>query len=293
MRAFIKQLNENVLTLDKSVQKDILKFSKRLESYSHVPTNEKEILRTKPFASNQNLVAFVLQNMQEYPYPAKSDYPFDTISYWYCIALFIVSEEEKSSAFVLNLINEFIEKNHNDLWQFRRLLESIELKEYQAVKKKIDSYFLSKQIHLESYKWAEQIGLELPKDNSWMFYFEISTDGKFRFGNDLSEEEKVSRLRLKVSVYPLQGEKCWEIELSNWKNSVSAWWPTLSERTIRLSHKPNDYTLKTKPSLQNLKELIKEIESVFNISFDKTMYNQTFKGKIKNKNAIQKWLLEA
>ncbi|WP_298781943.1 hypothetical protein [uncultured Polaribacter sp.] len=292
MREFIEQINKNLKNIPKDKQKEILKFSKRLESYTHVPTNEKEINRMKPFSTNKFLINFILKEIDTYNYPKVSKYPFDIISYWYCIALLILSEDEKGNDYVIGLAKRFLKNEHLDLWQFRRLLEPIKIRDYKIIKKEIASYFLSKLNDLESYKWAKQIGLELPKDNSWIFFFKISTDGKFRFGNDLTDLEKEKRLSITVSVYPLQGEKCWEIELKNWNNSISAWWPNLSERKIRLSKNKNDYILKTKPSLYSLKEIIKEVENVFNVKFDKTIYSKRFKGKIKNKNAVQKWLNE-
>jgi len=292
MRVFIEKLNKNAQNLPKNEAKDILKFAKRLESYTHVPSNEKEINRIKIFSSNTFLVNFILKNIEQYPYPNESKYPFDIISYWYCIALFIMSKEEKARGFVINMAEEFMHNEHLDLWQIRRLLEAVNPKEYQNIKEKISSYFISKQEYLESYIWAKKIGLELPKDNSWMFFFEISTDGKFRLGNDLTETEKEQRLRITVSVYPLQGQNCWEIELKNWNNSISAWWPNLSEREIRLSKQNRNYKLKTKPSLLNLKKVIEEVETEFNVKFNKTIYSKRFKGKIKNKNAVQKWLNE-
>jgi ribosomal protein L23 len=290
MREFIEIINKNVNDVSKVEQKEILNFLKRLQSYIHVPSNEKEINRMKAFSSKKFLVNFILKNLENYPYPRISTYPFDIISYWYCIALLILSEDTKGKDYVFGLAKQFIKNEHLDLWQFRRLLEFINIEEYGGIKKEIELYFLSKQNDLDSYKWAKQIGLELPKDNSWMLFFELSTDGKFRFGNDLTELEKEKRLRMTISVYPLQGERCWEIELKNWNNSISAWWPNLTEREIRLSKKKNNYVLKTEPSILNLKEVINEVETVFNVKFDKTIYSKRFKGKIRNKNAVQKWL---
>jgi hypothetical protein len=292
MRELIKKINESAISLSKLKKKEALKFSKRLESYTHVPTNKKEIERMSSFSSNEFLVNFVLQVIENYKYPKESKYPFDIISYWYCLCFLILSNEDKTTEFTINLGNQFLEKEHNDLWQFRRILEFIDNPKYKVLIKNIENYFASKQNDLESYKWAKEIELELPSNNKWALFFEISTDGKFRFGNDLTTKEKESRLRITTSVYPLQSEKCWEIELKNWNNTISAWWPTLSKNEIRLEKKRKNYVLKTEPSLRNLKEVIKEIETVLGAKFDKTIYLKRFKGKIKNKNALQKWLLE-
>lgn len=292
MRALIKKINESVDAFPKEEKKEILKFTKRLESYIHVPTNKKEVERMLPFAHKDYLIDYILKNINDYKYPEKSEYPFDIISYWYCLALFVQSERKEAKNFVQNLIEKFLNSEHEDLWQFRRFLSAFEsTTEYDKAKETIENYFLSKQDSLESYLWAKEIGLELPSDNNWILFFEISTDGEFRFGNDLSEEEKERRLVIKTSAYPLQGKKCWEIELNNWNNSISAWWPNLSEREVIIDNKKN-YYLKTMPSLRNLKELIQELEDHFAINFKRQIYLKTFKGKIKNKNAVQKWLLE-
>ncbi|WP_298503501.1 hypothetical protein [uncultured Maribacter sp.] len=292
MRELIEKLNKSTINLSKLEKKEALKFSKRLESYTHVPTNKKEIERMNSFISNEFLVSFVLQIIENYKYPRESKYPFDIISYWYCLCFLILSNQDKATEFSINLGNQFLEKNHNDLWQFRRLLEFIDNPKFKVLTKNIENYFLSKQNDLESYKWAKEIGLELPNDNNWALFFEISTDGRFRFGNDLTPKEKESRLRITTSVYPLQGGKCWEIELKNWNNTVSARWPTLFKNEIRLEKKRKNYVLKIEPSLRNLKLVIEEIETILDTRFDKTMYMKRFKGKIKNKNAVKKWLLE-
>jgi len=292
MSELINKINESVVNLSKSEQKKILKFSKRLESYIHVPTNKKEFERMISFASNDFLVNFVLKVLDDYKYPEESKYPFDIVSYWYCICLLALSNIEEARKFPINLGNQFLKIEHNDLFLFRRILAFIKDTAYEPLTKDIENYFLSKQNELESYKWAKEIGLELPSDNNWALFFEISTDGKFRFGNDLTDKEKENRLRITTSVYPLRDKKCWEIELKNWNKTISAWWPTLSKNEIKLEKKRKSYTLKTEPSLRGLKEVIQEIETALDIKLDRTIYSKRFKGKIKNKSAVQKWLME-
>lgn len=292
MRELIKRINEGAINLSKPEQKEILKFSKRLESYIHVPSNIKEIERMNSFASNTFVVNLIYLELIDYTYPKEGKYPFDKISYWYCICLLMLSNQEDAKKFVLDLGHNFLETQHLDLWQFRRILECTQNPEYKLLTKQIENYFLSKQNELESYKWAKEIDLKLPKDNNWALFFEISTDGRFRFGKDLTDREKENRLRITTSVYPLKGKECWEIELKNWNNTISAWWPVISKNELKLEKKRKKYILKTEPSLRNLKTVIEEIEETLNVTFNRTIYSKKFKGEIKNKNAVQKWLLE-
>ncbi len=95
-----------------------------------------------------------------------------------------------------------------------------------------------------------------------------------------------------LAVILMNNARIWEIELKNWNNTISAWWPTRSKNEIRLDKKRKNYTLKIEPSLRGLKEVIQEIETVLETKFDGTIYSKRFKGKIKNKNAAQKWLLD-
>lgn len=71
---------------------------------------------------------------------------------------------------------------------------------------------------------------------------------------------------------------------------ITAWWPIITERTIKLDNKWKNYKLKTTPSLRNLKNVIQEIEKVLNVKFERNIYLKTFSGKIKNKKAAQNWL---
>lgn len=292
MTELITIISKHIESLAEEEQKDVLKFSKRLESYIHVPVNEKEYKRMAVFATNSATVQVVLKSLSEYNYPKKYNHTFDIISYWYGLALLVQSENKEAKKFVLDLINNFLQSKHPDLSQFRRFLSFItHTKEFDTIKVTVENYFLSKQNELESYNWAKEIGLELPEDDKWYINFEISTDGKFRSGNSLSTKEKESRLILIVTAYPLRRENnCWEIELKNWNKSITAWWPIITERTIKLDNKWKNYKLKTTPSLRNLKNVIQEIEKVLNVKFERNIYLKTFSGKIKNKNAAQNWL---
>ena len=277
----------------KAEQKALAKLYNRLESYIDTPTDPKHILRMAPFASNAHLVNTVLEALRQYNYPEKSGYPFDIISYWYCISLLALSEQQEANDFVRNLASDFLQQEHSELWLFRRFFENMPNDEYAEIGTQIIEHFLELQNTLESYQWAKSIGLILPTDNNWRISFEISTSGKFQCSKPYPTAEEEKLISMNVSLYPLSWKnQCWEIKLRNPNNSINAWWPTSSTNTIKLERKWRDYTMKTTPSLRNLKLTIKEIETAFDIQFNRKFCLKTFSGKIGNRNAVQKWLLE-
>lgn len=295
MRELTALLVENAKKLPKAQQAKIKKFANRLESYSWVPSNKKESQRMNAFASDQELIVHTLEAAKQYSYPNAYDHTFDIITYWYCLSLFAESDIGETREFVRDLATAFLESKHKDLWMFRRSLQYRLDDDFDDIRGKIESYFISKQNKLESYIWAKEIGLELPSDDNWRFYFRISTDGEFRSRNSLPDNQKRTYFWISTSVYPLNDDQCWEIEVKNMSRTISAWWPVLHEKGIQFEYDDDTYeirTLKTTPSLRNLKPLIEELENLLDVTFDRNICTKRFSGKIRNKPAIQKWLLD-
>ncbi len=92
------------------------------------------------FSSNEFLVNFILEVMEQYDYPKDSDHPFDFISYWYCICLLMLPDQEKAKNVTLALAHRLLKSEHKDLWQFRRILEFIDKIEYHPLKEEIENH---------------------------------------------------------------------------------------------------------------------------------------------------------
>ena len=141
--ALFKRINKGAKNLLKSKKSEISKFSERPEFYRQVPTNEKEINRMHTFSSNEFLVNFILGLIEQHNYPNDGHYLFDTVSYWYCICLFMLSDQEKAKNVTLALVNHLLRSEHKDLQQFRRILEFIDKTEYHPLREEIENHLLS------------------------------------------------------------------------------------------------------------------------------------------------------
>ncbi len=282
---FFEKADEKLQTLSKAEQKPILKFVKRLDSYSMTPDTKKEIYRMKPFASDKFLVEFFVDVLEEIEYPReKIGWYFDYIPFWYCIGLFILSDSEKATNFTINTAKKFLETNCFDLPDFRRIFSFIEKEEYQSIKNEIENHFILLENLLDSYKWAKNIGLGLPSNDKWYLSFELKN-------YDERDEEPNEVWWLDVKVYPLNSGKDCSIKLKNWdKEDSCKVYSHFDDNKINVYYKDTTYHLKTERSLQNLKAMITEIEEVFGFKFSRKIHHQFTQGKIKNKGAIQKWL---
>ena len=100
------------------------KLAKKLDSFWHCPVTDKEYGRMAPFAGQQELVELVLEILRDYPVPDSGDYSviFDTVGYWYCIALLSLSENDAVLQFLDRLTDSLIARRHRDYYSWERLL---------------------------------------------------------------------------------------------------------------------------------------------------------------------------
>lgn len=288
IKEIIDTINEKIIHLPEAEQKTVLKFAKRLDSYIYIPHQKKEKLRMKPFSEDAFLVDFLLDILNEYDYyPKPHAHNYNNGKpYWYILFLLMLSNKPNATDFVIQMAENFLKEKHIDLYRFRQAFRQLNLPQFKTIQNDVECYFLSIQDTLEAYQWAKEIGLQLPSDDNWRITFDIGTSN-----SDLTNN-KEKTFSVMVTVMPLEQGRTWEIRLSNRDNSVSAWYPNLSENKIVVRKQDKDYFLNNKPSLRNLKKVMTEIEEVFDVKFSKTLLHSYFQGKIRNKNTVQKWLNE-
>lgn len=288
MKNLIDTINEKATHLAEAEQKSVLRFAKRLDSYSYIPHQKKQKIRMKPFSEDGFLVDFLLDILNEHDYyPKPHAHNFNNGKpYWYILFLLMLSNKPNASNFVTQMAEKFLQEKHIDLYLFRLTFGQFNLPQFKSLQKDIEDYFLSIEDSLESYQWAKEIGLELPSDDNWHITFDIGIDHNY-FTDNME-----NYFSIVVTVMPLERGNTWKIDLSGRDNSIFARWPNLSENKIVDKNHSKDYFLKNKPSLRNLKKVIAEIEELFDVKLSKTLLHSYFQGKIKNKNAVQKWLNE-
>lgn len=283
-----EQLYSGIDKAPKDLQKLLNKFIKRVDSYYYVPSTEKEMNRTKVFAVDERLIEFVFEYIKK-DYSHLQGYNFDSSVtersfFWNILAFLRFSKQYKIKIYIINLAEQFLKADHEDLYIFRIFLGYIDDPVFKEIKTKVENHFLAIQDSLESYKWAKEIGLELPSNDKWQISFTIN-----------ATEYKKEQISLDIKVYPIQGKdirgeyRCWENCMGNYNNTVSGWWPITADDEIKIDYTVK-YRLKVKPSLLNLKTNIKEVEDILGVKFDKKIEFLWVQGKVKKKNTIQKWL---
>ncbi|WP_294823363.1 hypothetical protein [uncultured Flavobacterium sp.] len=240
-----------------TLQADIMKLCKKLDSFIHAPVTGKEISRMESFAGNEELVRFVSSEMKKYfdgnaalQSPAENEY-YDVISFWYCVALLILAEDNE---FIPYFTKKFIDSEHKDIYLLRRTLNNSG--KGGNCLAKVEAYFDGVNSKTDIYIWAKSIGLELPGTHDWDFYICLQASSEARF----------------ITVY-LIGKAP-----DGKGNSYE----------IRVTERATMIDIATEKTIYNLKGVIAELESTYNFKFELT--SSAFRGKIKNKTAIKKWL---
>lgn len=289
----MRELNELIkaksMEAPKNLQKSLDKLVNKLESFTHCPVDLKEYKRMEPFASDSELVRCIIDIMKKYKIPEEEFAIFDTVSYWYCIALLSFAGGEEIKTFLESLTKELMESHHRDLGLLKRNMNMLsELTYLHSMEVTIDEYFHNMDIHSEAYKWAGEIGLQIP-DEFWVMEFVLSTDGDIKYAFQLSDDEKENRLEISVKCHTPRGNgQCYEIKMKNYLNDIRVRYDNLSD-CRNLYFKNQTIPLKNANSIRALKELISEIEQRTGLSFERKL--AYFRGpKGVKKDALQKWI---
>ncbi|MDE7399125.1 MAG: hypothetical protein K2N06_06300 [Oscillospiraceae bacterium] len=148
--AMLREMTQLIYSAEMTdeVRERVWKFCMTLTSYTHAPVTPADYKRMQKFTDDHELIDAVLEALDEY-YPRDSDDPrdeldFDTIGYYYSIALISQSQYRREDCLALlntltqyfvnaknNIHNVFLRnmkilsKTYPDLVQFKTALESI------------------------------------------------------------------------------------------------------------------------------------------------------------------------
>ncbi len=282
------------LSEQSEVKRGIRKFCKKISTFSHVPLNRKQVERMKPFASDA-MADFMVDVLKKYNIPDERLHHFSAVTYWYSLALITLNSSPKSIAYLEQLTESLTAVKHETVSLLRKLFESAQEKPAIApLQEAIERYYQALKPEIEAYSWATETGLVVPENNyKWNVDLILTTDGEtWRDVNKLSEKEKLECVSMTVKVFgeALGDGKSWEIIVRN-PDKMLARWPGSAPQKIKTA-KGGYADLGTNPSLLNLKDLIKETESILGVKFQRKLAHSEFSKGIRNKNAVQEWLDE-
>lgn len=285
-------LSEKAENQPKALAKELNKLAGKLNTFSFCPTKEKEYARMKPFSTNPELLDIVLEVLSNNKPEDNSSLSFDTVGYWYCVALVSYSGEKKAEAFLSELTDELIAKKSSDISLMRRNMEMISVEiEYADIQTKIDEYFRKLCEESPVYAFANEIGMTLP-EGDWNFTFRIGNFDDNKFDSELTQKELEERYVLTVEFfYPKGDGTCCNLNFQNRSNDVHMHNINNFSSDATIYNGSNAVCrIESANDLMRLKETIASIEKAINIQFNKDFdYNYFSKG-VKSKKILQDWL---
>lgn len=257
-------------------EKKLNKFINHLNSFCQVPGTRERAYRMKKYAEDEEIVEFVLKNMKMVDLSAEwKPLTLGYIEYWFCLSLLCLSVNEDATHFVIEHCDRYLSDELENLWLLRRLLIQLDIEHLASTNDKVRSYFLLKEREADTFLWANHIGLQLPENEDW--WAEITTE---RPAKKSSEES----LTLKIQLFPLQENDCWEIYINHCKGGSLGRWCNSQEPKI------NKNPLNSQQSLLNLERIFKEIKHNTGLTFDLNNVNIHGSRNIKNRKSIKIWL---
>ncbi len=290
---YVLELLKKRKSVYKGNPKDLDKLIKKVESTWHAPTSEKHTKRMQPFARVPEIVEFVNGALIDY-FESTNDFGRDELGLsnydikdsWYLFTLLLYSD--KVEATIEQMVNTMIENKNPDLSIARRVLHFCNNKVYTHQLKTVEDYFKEHNKNTKIYKWLDSLDVTPPDNFQWEF--RLGFGGKLESGKSANP---VDNLHIVVLGNEPKGDgSSFEIQLKDRDYVVDATWDDFSTEDFVRSRK-GKFQLSQVPNLENLPTLIKELEEIFGITFDKNDVVRYCTRGFKNKMNIQKWFQES
>ncbi|WP_162618033.1 hypothetical protein [Shewanella halifaxensis] len=260
---------------DASLDKKLIKLINNLSAFTHVPGSREQAYRMQKYADDEQIVAFVLEHMRQVDLTSVGDLLRPgIIEYWYCLALLCLSNNKTANEFLTAHCQYYLNDEASEAWLLRRLLILVDVAHLGEINKKVSQYFQEKEAVADSFVWAREIGLQLPTNEDW--WAEITCKG----ASDKSEQEYLS---LKIQLFPLQENDCWEIYINVGRGKSLGRWCSSQQPKI------NGEALLCHSSLLNFASIVTEVETKTGLRFDFSDVSIRGSRNVKNRKAIKSW----
>ena len=275
----------------KGTPKELDKFIKKLATFTHAPTTDKHTKRMLPFAENTELISFVDQQLKDYFIHSnefKEDENgwknYDVITSWYLFTLLVYSNKVEDT--VVFILERMKASKNADLFLLRRIFHLCNNPVYVKQFTETEEYFRDLSSGTSIYRWLNELGVTPPISYNWELIIRLralSTTDVNRLSDNLS---------LTVKGFEPEGNgESFKIELSDRERNVQTTWNDFSDQDY-FYFKQQKIQLKKVPNILTLKELIVELEGIYDIKFEKKFDYSSFTKGFKKKEGIQKWFLK-
>lgn len=272
------------------LNKSIGKFVQKMKTFTYSPVSNRAAKRIERFSNDTDLVEFIADTLlHDYPVWEAQD-GYDSIHYWYSVALLCFNPSEKAAERLLALTQKMADSKFEDIHLLRRTFDFFKnVPALDRHRQLLKDFYAGIAPKVESIQWIKQIGLDEP-EKDWEISFELSTDGERKYDFDLTPEEKDSRLEVTVTVNSVAkgNAHSWWLSMYNNNKTIRALWTRPEDNAIRI----NDtvHHLPVQPSLLNFSTTLAHMEKLLNAKFIRKPVRVYFTSGLKGKSAIARWM---
>ena len=297
------EYNENSVTLYEALKNatppsDMVeifnKFQKQI--YSYTDFEIKNFKKLQNFSEHKQLVNFLCDLLKRIcPH-------YENKEFYYLLVVLTYSQGQKAIEY-LKLLTEFAIANQLNLCHFLlTIFNEINEPHLLSNKEKLEQYFSELYIQSDYFEFVKRVGL----DTSKIEFKKIGGEGSFSF--DLTnmegiqyefqlnnETDKRKFCKLSISVFTPKGMKnCFDVSLSSEQFLLYHHhkdYHVSSKEEMKLLNKETkqEFYIENSTNLLELKNIIKQIESVLQTKFVSKIVHSYFTKPLKGKKELQKW----
>ncbi len=261
--------------------------------------NRKHLPKLQKFAEDHpQLVTYLVQVCRSLEYPL-----FESGEViFYTLATLALSGQAEAISYLDWLIDLCIVEEHGMLAMLREITSAAFPGKEHGFSSKLETYYDRLCKESEFFPFTQMVGLDISActgDKAPDYGFTLSTIEGARYKFEIEPEQEKSFYILDVRVYlPYGTEQCFTIKLTAPNDTVKLEQlykeAHMSDRTYLYIY---DYRTKAKTIIENgcsllhLKETICKIEEVLGVTFQRDFVDSSFARGIKNKKALQAWML--
>ena len=270
------------------------KFQKQI--YSYTDFEIKNFKKLQNFAEHKQLVNFLCDLLKRVcPH-------YENKEFYYILVVLTYSQEQKAIEY-LKLLTEFIIANQLNLCHILLTIFN-EINELHLLsnKEKLEQYFSELYIQSDYFEFVKKVDLDTSKiefkkiGGEGSFSFDLTNMEGIQYGFQLNNEtDKRKFCKLSISVFTPKGMKnCFDVSLSSeqfllYHHHKDYHVSSKEEMNLLNKETKQEFYIENSTNLLELKNIIKQIESVLQTKFVSKIVHSYFTKPLKGKKELQKW----
>ena len=270
------------------------KFQKQI--YSYTDFEIKNFKKLQNFAEHKQLVNFLCDLLKKVcPH-------YENKEFYYILVVLSYSKEQKAMEY-LDLLTEFAIANELNLCHILlTIFNETGSSQVLSNKERLEQYFENLYLQSDYFEFVKRVGLDTSKmefqktGGEGYFSFDLTNMEGIQYAFQLDDETvKRKFCKLSISVFTPKGMKnCFDVSLSSEQFLLYHHhkdYHVSSKEEMKLLNKETkqEFYIENSTNLLELKNIIKQIESVLQTKFVSKIVHSYFTKPLKGKKELQKW----